>query len=158
MKTFMINDKYEILCESMKTGNGFKHKAKLYRTGLSGTTTCIEKAKICYLNRTWESFEYESVIYDLLKKSKIMTMEQINEYLKLLQKNNMDEINKQFSFIGTIAKIGEIFCNDQKEKNDWKTRMLKAGLPGISIPEDWNTLSESEKELRLNNVINELQK
>ena len=158
MKTFKINDKYEILCESLHTKNGFKHEAKLFRTGLSGTTVCIEKAKICYYNRTWESFEFESVIYDLLKKSKIMTIEQINEYVKLLQKNNMEEINKQFSFIGTIAKMGEIICNDQKEKNDWKTRMIKAGFPGISIPEDWNELSEEEKEKRLNNVINELQK
>ena len=158
MKTFMINDKYEIGCESLHTRYGFKHEAKLFRTGLSGTTTCIEKAKICYLNRTWESFEFESVIYDVLKKSKIMTIEQINEYVKLLQKNNMEEINKQFGFIRMIAKMGEIICNDQKEKNDWKTRMLKAGLPGISIPEDWNILTEEEKEKRLNNVINELQK
>jgi hypothetical protein len=32
------------------------------------------------------------------------------------------EIEKQFSFIGNIAKLGNILCNDQKEKNDWKNR------------------------------------
>jgi len=32
--------------------------------------------------------------------------------------------------------------------------MIKAGMPGIDIPEDWDTLSEEEKETRLNYVIN----
>src|SRR3990167_162423 len=30
--------------------------------------------------------------------------------------------------IAMVAKMGEILCDNQKEKNDWKTRMLKAGL------------------------------
>jgi hypothetical protein len=156
MKTFKINDKYEILCESLKTRNGFKHEAKLFRTGLSGTTVCIEKAKICYLNRTWECFEFESVIYDLLKKAKIMTIEEQNRYMDLLNKKEFETINKQFASIGMIAKLGGILTENKIESNDWKKRMLLAGLPGLDIPADWNTLTESEKENRLNNVINEL--
>ena len=35
-----------------------------------------------------------------------------------------------------------------------KKRMLKAGLgEGLDFPEDWNTLSEDEKEIRLNKVV-----
>ena len=63
-----------------------------------------------------------------------------------------------FNSISMVALAGNLLCSDQKEKNDWKKRMLLAGLPELDIPEDWNTLSESEKENRLNNVINELQK
>jgi hypothetical protein len=86
-----------------------------------------------------------------------MTIEEKKTYMELLRKNEFAEIEKQFSFIGNIAKLGNILCNDQKEKNDWKTKMLKAGLSdkGLIIPEDWNELSEEEKEIRLNNVINE---
>ncbi len=158
MKTFKINDKYEILCESLKTRNGFKHEAKLFRTGLSGTTFCIEKAKICYYNRTWKCFEFESVIYDLLKKAKIMTIEEQNRYMDLLNKKEFDTINKQFASIGMIAKLGDVLTENKIESNDWKKRMLLAGLPNLDIPTDWDTLTESEKENRLNNVINELSK
>jgi hypothetical protein len=38
--------------------------------------------------------------------------------------------------------------------------MIKAGLgnKGLEMPEDWDSLSEEEKERRLNNVIGELSK
>ena len=52
----------------------------------------------------------------------------------------------------TVAMMSEVFCNTQKEKNDWKLRMLKA-VPGISIPDDFDSLPEKEKEQRLNKVI-----
>jgi hypothetical protein len=158
MKTFKINDKFEIGCTSEKTRYGFRHLANLYRTGFSGTTVLIEKAKVCYYNRTWESFEFETVIWDLLKKAKIMTEEELKTFMELLRKNEFEEINRQFSFISGIAKLGNILCDTQKDKNDWKTRMLKAGFPDLDIPEDWNTLTEEEKEKRLNHVIDEFSK
>lgn len=159
MKTFKINDKYEITCTSEKTRYGFRHLANLYRTGLSGTTVLVEKAKECYYNRTWESFEYETVINNLLTKAKIMPEEQIKEFLECCRKDNLEEVNKQFGFIAGIAKIGEILCETQAEKNDWKERMIKAGLgnKGLIMPDDWLVLSEDEKEKRLNNVIKEME-
>jgi hypothetical protein len=159
MKTFKINDKYQIDCWSENTRYGFRHLANLYRIGLSGTTVCIEKAKVCYYNRTWESFEFETVIKKLLSfNTDIIPKGTQTRFLNKISGNVKKEIKQNFGFISAIAKMGEILCNDQKEKNDWKTRMLKAGLPGLDIPEDWNTLTEEEKEKRLNNVINELQK
>ena len=57
--------------------------------------------------------------------------------------------------IAMVAAFGEIFGTTKKEKNDWKARMLKAGLGGrgLSMPEDWDTLTEEEKERRLNGAI-----
>ena len=57
--------------------------------------------------------------------------------------------------IAGIAKLGEILCDNQKDKNDWKMRMLKAGLEnqGLMIPDDWGLLSEDEKQRRLNGAI-----
>lgn len=61
--------------------------------------------------------------------------------------------------VGMVAAMGNILAGDsQKEKNDWKERMIRAGLgnKGLIMPEDWGKLSEDEKEKRLNNVIETL--
>ena len=51
-----------------------------------------------------------------------------------------------------VAMFGELLCDNQKEKNDWKKRMLDAtGL--LDFPEDWNDLSEDEKQKRLDKAI-----
>jgi len=67
-------------------------------------------------------------------------------------KKKSDSIMKS---IGMVASLGDVFCDNQKDKNDWKARMLKAGLEnkGLTMPDDWDTLSENEKEKRLNGVI-----
>lgn len=55
-----------------------------------------------------------------------------------------------------VASLGAIFGGNQKESNDWKARMLKAGMPGLDMPDDWDSLSEDEKQTRLNLVIKEM--
>lgn len=54
-----------------------------------------------------------------------------------------------------ICAVGDIMNTEQKDKNDFKARMLKAGLGnrGLSFPEDWETLSEEEKTKRLNGAL-----
>ena len=52
-----------------------------------------------------------------------------------------------------IAAFGNIFCNNAKDQNDWKLRMMKAGLPGLDVPEDWDGLDEAEKTRRLDQII-----
>ena len=61
----------------------------------------------------------------------------------------MSDILKSASM---VAMFGELLCDNQKEKNDWKKRMLDAtGL--LNFPEDWNDLSEDEKQKRLDKAI-----
>jgi hypothetical protein len=57
--------------------------------------------------------------------------------------------------VAMVAALGDIFGRDKKESNDWKARMLKAGIPegALHMPEDWDTLDEEEKERRLNGAI-----
>ena len=51
-----------------------------------------------------------------------------------------------------VAMFGELLCDNQKEKNDWKKRMLDAtGL--LDFPADWDDLSEEEKQKRLDKAI-----
>lgn len=149
MKKFILSDNIEAICDSKKTRNGFKHTATLLIDGNEQ-----ESVKVNYLNRTWERYEYQSVLEKLVENSKIL-----NETEKTKAKNiieNYKESNDMFRSIAMVAKMGEIFCqNDQKKTNDWKERMIKTGLEnqGFIMPDDWNNLNENEKEKRLNGVI-----
>lgn len=60
--------------------------------------------------------------------------------------------------VAAVMALGDIFSDNQKDSNDWKARMLKAGLDGrgLLMPEDWDALPEAEKTDRLNKVIKEL--
>lgn len=77
-KIFRVNDKVEILCEWVNTRYGFRHDAYLLVNG----TQYGNKAKCCYYNRTWESFEFETVVKVLLEKTDYLTPEQKAEFLK----------------------------------------------------------------------------
>ena len=150
MTEFRVNDKISVICESQKTRSGFRHLATLLINGCE-----CEKTKICYLNRTWERFEYESVLEKLAEKAGMLTKEEkadFQDYIKNYRSLNC------FSSVAMVAALGDLFGNSQKDKNDWKYRMLKAGLEksGLIMPDDWTTLDESEKERRLNGVIEEL--
>jgi hypothetical protein len=155
MKTFRIDKNLTIVCEHKGTRNGFKHEAALIQNGIQ-----IDFTKVCYLNRTWESFEYETVIRQLLDKSGILTKTRQKNFLNRISGNYHKEVKKQFGSIAMIAQMGNLLCNTQVEKNDWKTRMLKAGLEnkGLIMPDDWSQLTEDDKEKRLNNVIELLAK
>jgi hypothetical protein len=153
-KTFQLKDGYEIIAHWEKTRNGFRHIAILMKDGSE-----VDRAKATYLNRTWESYEYQTVIRDLLDKTKILSEQEKKAFLQKGEMQAKKEADEMFGNIGAIAKLGEIMTGSKKESNDWKARMIKAGLgEGIQMPEDWNTLSEDEKESRLNKVIEYMKK
>lgn len=81
MQVFKISKDLEVLCQSLGTRNGFKHEATLIRNG-SGR----DQVKICYLNRTWERYQYESVLQKLLEKADLSEAEKRN-FKKLINKN-----------------------------------------------------------------------
>lgn len=54
---------------------------------------------------------------------------------------------------GNIAAFGNIFCTDKAERNQWKKRMLSAAMPLLDFPDNWDSLSEDEKENRLDKLI-----
>lgn len=146
---------------SENTSYGFRHLAEIIR----GWQT-VETAKCTYYNRTWESYEFESVLKGLLKKvekSKDLTTYELKKFKQVIANGGREEtkrIKSEFNTIGAIASLGAIFSTTQKESNDWKLRMVKAGLEskGLIMPEDWETLTEDVKEERLNKLIEELNK
>ena len=68
MRLFKINKEYTAICEVKKTRIAFKHTAILLKNGYE-----IDQVKICYQNRTWERYQFESVLAHLLAKTKILT-------------------------------------------------------------------------------------
>jgi len=154
MKTFTINKNLTVECEYYETRYSWGHKAYLLRDGRQ-----IDYKKIVYQNRTWESYEFESIL-SCLAGSKELTLKEQTLFKKKIASNWKDEsdakVKKEFGAIGAIAMLGDMFGKTQKESNDWKARMLKAGLEnkGLIMPDDWETLSEDDKEARLNAVIN----
>jgi len=148
MKQFKINNEYDAICEWKKTRNGFKHEATLLSNGVE-----VDSAKQCYLNRTWESFEYQTVLRKLLNKVKIFSDEEKDSFLKKGERQESERVNSMFNTVKMVASIGEIMTDNKKDSNDWKKRMITAGLPGLSFPSDWDTLSEEEKEQRMNDAL-----
>lgn len=156
MAFFQINDQLAMGAETYETRYSWGHKAHLYRVRRpEHNDDLIESVKVTYYNRTWERFQFESALYQVVEKArrkKLITEAEAkvcNDYIK-----NYEEPNR-FSHVATVAKLGEFFTDNKKDANDWKARMLKAGLPegAIDMPEDWDTLSEEEKEERLNGAI-----
>lgn len=148
MKVFKINDRFEIVCEWKKTRNGFKHEATLLVDGSE-----FKKVKCCYLNRTWESYEFQSVIHKLLRETGVVSEEEKKIFLENADKKSREKVESVFKTTAAIASLGEIFCKDKKESNDWKARMLKAGINGLDVPSDWDSLDEDTKAKRLDAVI-----
>ena len=63
-----MNNTYSIICETHNTSYGFKHTATLMKNG-----TQIDADKACYHNRTWESYEYQTVMLGLIDKTMYLT-------------------------------------------------------------------------------------
>ena len=151
MRLFKVNEKINLIGERKKTRNGFKHEATLLIHGIER-----DKTKVNYLNRTWERYEFETALKKLVNETKELSKDEKKECLNFLNGDLTDWT--PFKTTGLIAGLGEVFATEKKDKNDWKKRMLKAGLKnkGLSFPEDWDNLSEDEKEKRLNLIINSI--
>jgi hypothetical protein len=153
-KEFAIDDKTRIVATSDNTRNGFRHTAVLFVDGKE-----VDKSVAHYQNRIWESYEYQSVVDDLINKSSYVPKEKKDALKNTFAGKTREEMNSNFNSIGAVASLGDVFAKTEKEKNDWKLRMVKAGLgKGFSEPSNWNTLSEKEKGKRLDTVIKHLNK
>jgi len=151
MRSFKITDELEIVCRSESTRYGFRHLGTMLRNGSE-----IQEGKCTYQNRTWERYEFQSVLYDVVRKAhknKLISDAEEKVCQEFIKGDHTDW--SMFKATQMIAQMGELFCDNQKDKNDWKARMLKAGLgnKGLIMPEDWDTLDEDTKEARLNAVI-----
>jgi hypothetical protein len=145
MKTFKLNDEYTVVCEWKKTRMAFKHVATIIRNGCE-----VFDTKICYQNRTWESYEFQSVLHRAIE---LYFKKDAQAFKDLVDGKPRDN---GLGMVAGIAKLGEILCDKQEDKNAWKKRMLKAGIPEIDFPEDFDSLPEEEKQRRLDGAIKQI--
>jgi len=147
-RIFEVKKGITISARSEPTRYGFRHIVVLFKDGQE-----IGRAKETYQNRTWERYEFETAIRTLLDSTDILTESEKKKFLERGEKLEKERVEKEFGMVAGIAKMGEVLNDTTEDKNKWKKRMLKAGLPALDFPEDWDRLSESEKEKRLNKVI-----
>lgn len=146
--TFDVDKNTQVECQTLDTRNGFKHVATFYDNYRKvATSTCY------YINRTWERYEYESVLLELANNEELSNKQQVA--LLRYAKNYGGREDDGLKSIAWAARLGDILTDSKKESNDWKARMLMAGLStqGLQMPEDWDTLTEEEKTKRLDGAI-----
>ena len=154
MKTFKVNEKITVDCESKSNYKGFKHIAKLKIDGVTRQTSYVQ-----YYNRTWESYDYETVLKRLADNAKVLTEAEKQDFKAFIKNpNRVKESLEPLNRISNIMALGNVFAETKKEKNTWKLRMLKAGLEnkGLDLPDGFDSLNEEEKERRLNGAIEAL--
>jgi hypothetical protein len=64
MRIFTLDDVYSVVCNFESTRSGFRHIAVLHKNGYE-----IARAKCTYLNRTWEAYEFETVILKVIDEN-----------------------------------------------------------------------------------------
>jgi len=62
MRIFNLSKEYNVVCNWENTRYGFRHIAVLHKNGFE-----LARAKTCYYNRTWERFEFESVLIKVIE-------------------------------------------------------------------------------------------
>ncbi|MCK5294183.1 MAG: hypothetical protein KAJ49_05980 [Arcobacteraceae bacterium] len=67
-RIFKINNRIQIVAKWENTSRGFRHRATLFINGRE-----IENTTVHYLNRTWESYEFETVVKKLISKTKALS-------------------------------------------------------------------------------------
>ena len=150
MKTFNLSKDYAVVCEWKKTRMAFKHEATVMQNGCE-----VYKTKICYQNRTWESYDFQSVLHKVIRG--YFKGEDVQKFMDKVDGKGAEDVKSSLGMIGAVAMLGEILCDKPEDKNSWKMRMLKAGMgEGFQPPDDWDQLPEAEKQRRLDGAINTL--
>ncbi len=148
---FKLDGNEKIKASVQNAPTGFKHVVKFYRGD-----NLVQSRQVSYYNRTWESYKYSSAINMLMEKmikKNQITKEQAKRVVQITSGQAKARVDSMFKTTSNVAMMGEVFGQTKKEKNDWKLKMLVAGNPGLQIPNDWDNLSETEKESRLNRII-----
>ena len=113
MKIFNVNfkdKKNSIYCKCENTRNGFKHVATMYYNRNTYVAVCY------YLNRTWECFEYQSVIRKLFYTiSDEMKEKAVEEWKTTKGKKRISKTERERIYKGIDALFNDSFTEITKE-------------------------------------------
>ena len=80
MKTFRFNKNIQVVCESQSRRSGFRHVAVLMKRYHE-----FDRTKICYINRTWERYTYESVLMKLISDTDKLTDKEKRRFINKIK-------------------------------------------------------------------------
>jgi len=80
---FKLDDTHTAACSFIPTKNGFKHQIILIHPIYEN-----EVSKVCYLNRTWETYQFQTALKHAIEKSTTLTTDQKTLYMKKIITNN----------------------------------------------------------------------
>lgn len=146
MNTFKFGKGFSVVCSFHKTRTGFKHEAEI----ISPKGYGLLRVKCCYQNRTWESYEYQSVIRKAINT--YFEPKAAKRYLKAIDAKARGIVKKRFDPVKAICAMGEIMCDSTDEKAKWKKRMVGT-IEGISFPEGFDKLPAEEQLRRLDGAL-----
>lgn len=151
------------LSRKQKKGEYMRYKQNLRIEGNKVISYTTHVATIDHANRkllvhgwwsmtTSKHINHVADTYRLVKEDAPLTKQTVHE---ANDKNHFAETDGMLKSVAMVAAFGAILCPDKKSKNDWQARMLEAGLGnrGLTMPADWDSLSEDEKERRLEKVL-----
>lgn len=154
MKSFEFGEGYKVMCRSERTRYGFRHLCEL-----THNYNVIAKTKACYYNRTWESYEFQSVIHQAIsaafdnrtrsqQKKGEAPNPLIKQYCEEIDARARGEETKRFDPVKAICAVGALLTDTPEERAKWDKRMLST-VPGIDFPEDFDSLPVEEQQKRL---------
>lgn len=143
MKSFRLDENFTVDCEWKKTRMAFKHEATLYRDGIER-----DKTKICYQNRTWESYNFQSVLHKIIDRNFTGGLKEI--FIKAVDAQGNGE--DHFKEVKMISAFGNLLCDNDDDRSKFNKRIVGT-IPGISFPDDFDNLPAEERKRRLNKAL-----
>jgi hypothetical protein len=101
---------YTIVAETYETSSAWGHKATLLKTLDDDTTIELRSHKIRYYNRTWESYQYQSVIRGLLYDTMQFHIKRYIDDYKYI--NNIKRLSKKLKDDLTAKAMAQSFMVD----------------------------------------------
>ena len=158
MKTYSFGEGYQVNCWSENTRYGFRHLCEL-----THNLNRIGKSKACYYNRTWEAYEFQSVIHQAIQAvfdNRTRAQQKKGQEINPLVKQYCDEIDarargieaKRFDPVKMVCAVGALLTSNPEERANWDKRM-QSTIPGIDFPDDFDSLPVEEQQKRLNKVL-----
>ena len=87
-KKIVNENEFSFVCNAKNTRSGFAHTCELYRG-----TSFVQKSQCNYLNRTWESYTYQSVMKQTVHcKMEEVKFELVDNYKR---ENNVKRIKQE---------------------------------------------------------------
>lgn len=105
---FVVDTKsLHIICATYNTRSGFAHECSIYSSDGKRWEFHIN-----YYNRTWESFDYESLLQRAASKISVAYAEEIREYIR---NRNDEERKRAESMFESFKRLHDKLTDEQKE-------------------------------------------